>query len=131
MARHYCGLRNLLICVCTPFCCLLLLFTYAAITISLSLNRVSSLPRVLVTYNPRSVLPESRKNVSLPVVPTTFWEHQSSAYWNQLQRGVDRHFNPILNTKSRNRSVTVHLDDSLLRKSFFEANQDGSHEEET
>uniref|UniRef100_H2M132 Hexosyltransferase n=1 Tax=Oryzias latipes TaxID=8090 RepID=H2M132_ORYLA len=82
--------------------------------------------RVLhISLNGVSSRPERAENVILPVIPTTFWEHHSSAFWNQLQRAVDYHFNPILYSESRNRSAIVHLGDSLLNKSFFEVTNMG------
>ncbi|XP_038133576.1 N-acetyllactosaminide beta-1,3-N-acetylglucosaminyltransferase 2-like [Cyprinodon tularosa] len=122
MARRCCRLKNILICMCTPCCCLTFLYIYAALTISLQMN--SMLPKVSSNLaSPHFKALGSFRNYTGPSVPKTFWENhqESDALWNQLQRSVDHLFNPLLHPgKSNTLLERSSLDESLLQQSYNE-----------
>ncbi|XP_012722253.2 N-acetyllactosaminide beta-1,3-N-acetylglucosaminyltransferase 2 [Fundulus heteroclitus] len=126
MARRCCRFRNILICVCTQCCCLILFYVYAALAILLHMKSVLSGEMPMVSSNLASrhfVASGTSSNDSSPSVPQTFWEQhtQSDALWNQLQRHVDLHFNPILRPEKSSTFLERSIfDESLLHRSYFE-----------
>ncbi|KAM4732864.1 LOW QUALITY PROTEIN: N-acetyllactosaminide beta-1,3-N-acetylglucosaminyltransferase 2 [Anableps anableps] len=126
MAQHCCRLRNILICSCTPCCCLTLLYIYAVIMIYEFMNSMVSREIPMISSNlasPHFVATGTSRNDSSPFIPKTFWEQhlQTDALWNQLQRHVDHHFSPILrNEKSNTLLERSSFDESLLHQSYFE-----------
>ncbi|XP_014895977.1 N-acetyllactosaminide beta-1,3-N-acetylglucosaminyltransferase 2-like [Poecilia latipinna] len=126
MARRCCRLRNILICMCTPCCCLTLLYSYAIITIYLHMNSMVLRHIAMVSPNlasPHFVAAGASSNGSGPSVPKTFWEQhlQSDALWNRLQRHVDHRFNPIIRKEKSDMLLErSSSDESLLHQSYFE-----------
>ncbi|XP_024138627.1 N-acetyllactosaminide beta-1,3-N-acetylglucosaminyltransferase 2 [Oryzias melastigma] len=117
MARIYCRLRNVLICVCTPCMFMLLMVVYLTFSLYMVLN--DSVEKMKNHNNgPLFVARGSNANGSYASLPGTFWEKEK-AFWNQLQRAVDLSFNPILYpTRAKAESERVYLDDSFLDQSF-------------
>ncbi|XP_054648886.1 N-acetyllactosaminide beta-1,3-N-acetylglucosaminyltransferase 2-like [Dunckerocampus dactyliophorus] len=123
MARCYCRWRRVLICVCSPCICLILLFLYAGIMVCMDMNtkaqQMSSTIRSL--ENEHFVAWGSFKNKSFAPLPKTFWKLDEEAFWNRLQVTVDRHFNPILKPPKIEMGIRNNaFYDSLLRLSFSE-----------
>ncbi|MEQ2228556.1 hypothetical protein ILYODFUR_010084 [Ilyodon furcidens] len=126
MAQRCCRLRNVLICVCTPCCCLALLYSCVALMIYLHMNFMVLRGVPLVSPNlgsPHFVASGTLSNDSSASVPKSFWKQhlQSDALWNQLQWHVDNYFNPILHPeKSKIVLEQSSFDESLLNQSYSE-----------
>ncbi|XP_074530776.1 N-acetyllactosaminide beta-1,3-N-acetylglucosaminyltransferase 2 [Halichoeres trimaculatus] len=118
MARCYCRLRRVLLCVCTPCILLFTFFLYISVMMCMTMTGSASpvvMGTALIRENTHFVAPGTYSNKSFAPYPQTFWgmDPHRKAFWNQLQLAVDRVFNPIL------RPYTVHkgYEESLSHQS--------------
>lgn len=115
MARCYCRWRNLLICLCTPCICLVLLVIYIGIMVCSTMNQA-----LTVTHQEDSLKGDHfmasgmLRNKSFAPLPKSFWKLQEDALWNKLQQDIDRQFNYILQPQNK----TVSESSFLLSQSF-------------
>lgn len=111
----------MLICACTLCICMLLLFFYVGIVMSM---RMSAVKAPLTPESPQFVAPGTLKNKGFAPLPQAFWRNDlhKEAFWNQLQLAIDRNFNPILRPKvTKIELLNNSRSDSLIRQSFSEA----------
>nr|XP_057919366.1 N-acetyllactosaminide beta-1,3-N-acetylglucosaminyltransferase 2-like [Doryrhamphus excisus] len=122
MARCYCRWRRVLICVCSPCICLILLVLYAGIMVCTDMNRKTrqlSVDSIRSLQNKHFVASGSFKSNTFASLPKSFWKFHEEAFWNRLQVTIDRHFNPILKaSKTGTRIRNDSFYDSLLSHSF-------------
>ncbi|XP_054454220.1 N-acetyllactosaminide beta-1,3-N-acetylglucosaminyltransferase 2 [Anoplopoma fimbria] len=124
MACCFCRWRAVLICVCTPFISLVLLFAYATVMLCMTMNNTESTWNP--TYGPEPVhfvAPGTLSIKDYAPLPKTFWEllQHGDTIWNRLQLTIDRHFNPILrpnNIKRGSENGTFY--ESLLQQAISE-----------
>ncbi|XP_069027893.1 N-acetyllactosaminide beta-1,3-N-acetylglucosaminyltransferase 2-like [Embiotoca jacksoni] len=126
MARCRCCWRKVLLCVCTSFICMALLFVYVAIMLCMNMNTTVT-PRTGVKVqsqkSPHFVASGMLNNKGFAPLPKTFWEKHldNMAFWNRLQLTIDRHFNAILYPSKAQRGLQNNsFDDFLLKQSFSE-----------
>ncbi|XP_034546491.1 N-acetyllactosaminide beta-1,3-N-acetylglucosaminyltransferase 2 [Notolabrus celidotus] len=122
MARIYCHLRRVLICVCTPCIVVALMFLYITVMMCMAMTG-KRMPLGLIhpVENNHFVASGTITNKSFARYPETFWEinPHKGAFWNQLQVVVDRAFNPILRPNMFKRvSENSMFHKSLLRRHF-------------
>ncbi|XP_062249957.1 N-acetyllactosaminide beta-1,3-N-acetylglucosaminyltransferase 2-like [Platichthys flesus] len=99
MARIHCRWHNLLICLCSPCICLLLLFIYTGVMLSINMtnSNVYTIPS-----GPHFVASGTFRNEGFAPMPRTFWAppSQVKGLWNHLQLVSERVYNPILHPNS-------------------------------
>ncbi|XP_041653171.1 N-acetyllactosaminide beta-1,3-N-acetylglucosaminyltransferase 2-like [Cheilinus undulatus] len=135
MARCYCRLRKVLICMCGPCIFLALLFIYMIFMVCMAMNS-SATPGTMVQAQGREsshfVALGAYSNKGFAPYPFTFWDLHShkDAIWNQLQLAVDRNVNPILHPNIFELELkNSKFHESLLIQSFSEVtNWDSTQE---
>ena len=100
---------------------LLLIYVSTMLTLSMDGGTLHQINHI--QYNNHFVAPGISSYNSFAPVPHTFWENTShrNAFWNQLQKAIDDHFNPILQpNKAKNGLARSSFGDSSLKLSFFD-----------
>ncbi|XP_053284637.1 N-acetyllactosaminide beta-1,3-N-acetylglucosaminyltransferase 2 [Pleuronectes platessa] len=115
MARIHCRWYNLLICLCSPCICLLLLFIYTGVMLSINMTN----PVYTNPSGPHFVASGTFRNDGFAPMPRTFWAppSQVKGLWNHLQLVSERGYNPILRP---NNSKLRFDGESLLWKGYSE-----------
>ncbi|KAG7517270.1 hypothetical protein JOB18_003098 [Solea senegalensis] len=117
MARLYCRWRRVVLCVCTLFTSLVLLFLYVGILVTMGMVDTTTSG----TDRDHFIAPGASRNNGYAPCSQTFWQNNQhgNAFWNNLQLVVDYRFNPIMSLHNSSRSCNKRtFYESVRRQSF-------------